>query len=173
MFLDRDGVLNELADRDGRPVSPRRVEDFRLFDDARGAVAALRQLKLLLFVVTNQPDIARGKMTRVELDQMMGLVQTELQLDDIRICAHDEIDHCDCRKPQPGMLLDLGRRWNIDLHASFVIGDSWRDVEAGRRAGCVTIFLDRRGRETSKADVNVNSLRDAAAYIVSQVAGRQ
>lgn len=171
VFLDRDGVLNALVRRNGRPVSPRVPGDFRLFDDAYEALRALRSSGFRIFVVTNQPDIARGHLDSADLHEMLAIVRRELEVDDIAFCPHDDSDDCACRKPAPGMLLDLARRWNVDLRRSFMIGDSWRDVEAGRRAGCRTILIVRDGVESrdeptlTAPDARFASLSGAVGYI--------
>ena len=164
VFLDRDGVLNELVRRDGAPVSPRRLEDFRLREGASEAVRRLRGCGLLVFVVTNQPDIARGGLAPEHLARMSEIIEQELNIDEVVTCPHDDGDRCTCRKPAPGMLLELATRWNVALDASFMVGDSWRDVEAGRRAGCRTILVDR-ARQAGEADVVVGSLAEAVEVI--------
>jgi D-glycero-D-manno-heptose 1,7-bisphosphate phosphatase len=141
VFFDRDGVLNDLVVRDGVGVSPRRLDDFRLRADAATAAERLRRLGLQLFVTSNQPDIARGLMRREDLDAMTRIVQTALPVQEVLVCPHDDGDGCACRKPKPGMLLELAERWRVNLRASFLVGDSWKDIEAGRRAGCVTILV--------------------------------
>jgi len=135
VFLDRDGVLNRAIVRDGSPYPPAGIAEIELLPGTREACAALRAASYLLIVVTNQPDIARGKQNRETVDALNGWLQRELELDQIRVCPHDDRDACPCRKPAPGMLLEAARQLNIDLAASFMVGDRWRDVEAGKRAG--------------------------------------
>src|SRR5207302_303801 len=83
----------------------------------------------------NQPDISRGTRSRREVDAIDGAVQSRLAIDDVRVCPHDDKDHCACRKPAPGLLLEAARDWNISLEESVMVGDRWRDIEAGKRAG--------------------------------------
>ena len=165
VFLDRDGVLNELVLRDGHWVSPRRAQDFRLSPEVPGAVPRLRSLGYALFVVTNQPDIARGLMAHAELEQMTALLRAAVGPDEIVICPHDDAEGCECRKPRPGMLLGLGARWDLDMGRSFMVGDSTKDIEAGRRAGCRTIFIDRSGGGIDAADYTVRTLTAAVDII--------
>ena len=167
VFLDRDGVLNELVLRDGMAVSPRRVEDFRLSDGAMQAVQRLREVGLLVFVVSNQPDIARGQLTQEDLSQMSRILEDIVGINEVVVCPHDDADGCVCRKPKPGMLYGLAERWDVDLQKSFVVGDSWKDIEAGRRAGCRTVFLDRGRGRSADADWTVVTLGDAVQVIVS------
>jgi len=170
IFLDRDGVLNEVEVRDGIPQPPAGVEQLRLLPGVVEACYRLRELGFALVVVTNQPDIARGKQTRDEVDRMHDALRAQLPLDEIVVCAHDDIDDCACRKPRPGMILDAATRLNLDLEHSVCIGDRWRDVEAGKRAGVMAILVDRGygERRATDADVVVASLPAAVEVIESQ-----
>lgn len=165
VFLDRDGVLNELVARDGRRVSPRREEEFALRPEAGPTLLRLKALGLRLFVVTNQPDVARGLMTQDALDAMHARLRSALPLDDLGVCPHDDADGCACRKPKDGLLRALARRWDVDLARSFLIGDSWRDVGAGRAAGCRTVLVASGAGAADGADRTVGSLDEAASAI--------
>jgi D-glycero-D-manno-heptose 1,7-bisphosphate phosphatase len=140
-FLDRDGVLNGLVRRGDVAVSPRTLAEFHVLPTAAPAVDGLRRLGLRVFVVTNQPDIARGLMDPGELTSMNEELVRRVRVDDVAVCPHDDAAACACRKPKAGMLLALAERWAVDLRRSFMIGDSWKDIEAGRRAGCRTILV--------------------------------
>ena len=170
VFLDRDGVLNRAIIRAGRPYPPAGLFEIELLPGAREACAALRAAGYLLIVVTNQPDIARGKQTREAIDAMNGWLQRELALDQVQVCPHDARDACACRKPAPGMLLEAARQRNIDLAASFMVGDRWRDVEAGRCAGCNTVFINRgyRERQASSYDHEAPDLPAAVQWILKR-----
>jgi D-glycero-D-manno-heptose 1,7-bisphosphate phosphatase len=163
VFLDRDGVLNEVEVRDGTPVPPPDVGRMRLLPGVEAACWRLRELGYVLVVVTNQPDIARGTQSRAEVDRMHEFLRDRLPLDDIVVCPHDDADDCACRKPRPGMLLDAARRLGLDLSRSFSVGDRWRDVEAARGAGVRAIYVDRRygERPAVGADIVVSSLPEA------------
>jgi D-glycero-D-manno-heptose 1,7-bisphosphate phosphatase len=167
VFLDRDGVLNEVQVRDGTPHPPSTVEDFRLLPGVVEACERLRELGYALVVVTNQPDIARGTQTRAEVDRMHDLLRAEVKLDDVVVCPHDDADDCGCRKPRPGMILEAAQRLGLDLTASVGIGDRWRDVEAARRAGVRSVFVDRHysERRPEQPDATVASLPDAVTVI--------
>jgi D-glycero-D-manno-heptose 1,7-bisphosphate phosphatase len=93
-----------------------------------------------------------------------------LPLDDVRVCYHTDADQCECRKPRPGMLLQAAADWQIDLRSSFMIGDRWRDIDAGRAAGCRTILVGGGYAEQAAAgfDIQVRSLREAARYILNR-----
>lgn len=167
VFLDRDGVLNPLIEGDGELRSPRTRKEFELDESARGVVERLRRSGYLVFVVTNQPDMARGKLPLAELVAMNAEVRCSLKVDDLRVCPHDDDDHCECRKPLPGMLHVLARRWGVDLSESFMVGDTWRDVEAGRAAGCRTILVRRSYNAGVAASHVVDSLDEVANAIAA------
>lgn len=173
VFLDRDGVLNRAEIRNGRPYAPTRVEDFKLLAGVRGAVAALKRGGFLVIVATNQPDPALGKAPRSVVDAMHDILRRELPVDDIRVCFHREEDGCECRKPKPGLLLAAAREHGIDLAASIMIGDRWRDVGAGRAAGCWTVLVDH-GYDEPMLDaphVIVTSLAEAVPFVLDRIVG--
>jgi D-sedoheptulose 7-phosphate isomerase len=169
VFLDRDGVLNRAIVRDGKPYSPASVEELEVTPDAKAVLESLRQRGYKLLMVTNQPDVSRGIAARETVDEINRKVASVLPLDDIFVCYHADEDHCDCRKPKPGLLQEAARRHNIDLTSSFMVGDRWRDVEAGQNAGCRTILIDGGYDDRQPAqppDARVRSLREAADWIL-------
>ncbi len=143
VFLDRDGVINEVVFREGRPASPRSLEEFHLVEGAAAALKRLQAAGYRLFVVSNQPDVARGLLNQTVLEEMGKRVRAALPVERVLTCIHDDHAGCLCRKPQPGMLHDVALREGIALSRSFLIGDSWKDVEASRAAGCTSILLQR------------------------------
>lgn len=172
VFLDRDGVLNEAELRDGKPYPPAAVEDVRIAADARAALQQLKALGLVLIVVTNQPDVARGSQTAETVEAIHRRLAEALPVDDFLSCFHDDRDACACRKPKPGLILAGAQRHGVDPARSFLVGDRWRDVEAGQAAGCRTVWIDRGYRErgpSPPADARVASLGEAAAWIVKQI----
>lgn len=170
VFLDRDGVLNNTIVRDGKPYSPDTIEEMVIPADAAAALARLRQHGFRLLMATNQPDIARGRMTRETVDAMNAHIRRHLPLDAIEMCVHDDLDNCNCRKPKSGLLLNAAKRDGIDLAASFMVGDRWRDVEAGRGAGCRTVLVGSGYGERflAQPDIKVASLSEAADWILQQ-----
>jgi D-glycero-D-manno-heptose 1,7-bisphosphate phosphatase len=170
VFLDRDGVLNRACVR-GEVLHPPQGPDE--VDILPGAVEACRRLRaagLLLIVVTNQPDVARGRQRREVVEAINSVILSAVSVDDLRVCYHDDSDACGCRKPAPGMILAAGRDWDVDLSLSFMVGDRWRDIEAGRRAGCRTVLVgDHReeGRQVFPGH-HVESLGAAAGIILDQ-----
>ncbi|HXT71398.1 MAG TPA: HAD family hydrolase [Vicinamibacterales bacterium] len=170
VFVDRDGVINRPIVRGGRPFAPANVEELEILPGVEEALTRLRAAGFLLVVVTNQPEVSRGTLSHAALDAMHAALRSALPLDDIRVCPHDDRDACDCRKPKPGMVLAAARELGISLARSYVVGDRWRDIAAGRTAGCVTIFVDC-GYDEPRPDgaaVTVRSLAEAAEWILSQ-----
>ena len=170
VFLDRDGVIVRAMVRDGKPYPPTE-STLEVLPGVADALADLRDAAFRLVVVTNQPDVARGTLRREVVDRMHARLQSTLAIDEVRTCDHDDGDDCDCRKPKPGMLEAAAREAGLSLRHSFMVGDRWRDIEAGRRAGCTTIFIDYgyAERRPDHPDVVVTSLAEAAGWILSKV----
>ena len=168
VFLDRDGVLNEVIVRNGKAYSPKSREEFVLVGGAAQAVAVLRNAGFKVLVVTNQPDIARGELAQADLDWMTEKILSETKVDEVLICPHDDHHDCACRKPRPGMLLESAKKWNIALSQSYIIGDNWKDMEAGKRAGCTCILIDAEYNQGVAADWHVNCLMNAVKHILSK-----
>ena len=176
VFLDRDGVLNAATVSDGRPYPPDSVRELKITPEAPECLLRLREAGFLLIVVTNQPDLARGKQTPEAVEEIHSALRAAMPLDAFYVCAHSDEDECDCRKPKPGMLLAAARDFRIDLSQSFMVGDRWRDVEAGARAGCRTVFLDFRYRERgpeTPPHVIVGALAEGVDWILQRFAGDQ
>ena len=170
VFLDRDGVLNHSLVREGLPY-PTGLDDLAIYEDAAKALARLKQAGYLLIVVTNQPDIARGTVTRATVDEINLVLGTALPIDEFVVCAHDDTDGCSCRKPKPGMVLEAAVRHAVDLGQSFLIGDRWRDVDCGASAGVLTVLIDRGYRERPPdhaPDFVAGSLAGAADWILQR-----
>jgi D-glycero-D-manno-heptose 1,7-bisphosphate phosphatase len=172
VFLDRDGVINAAIVRDGKPYPASAVSETVLVDRAEISLARLRERGFLLIVVTNQPDVRRGTMSRERVDEIHRFLAAKLPLDDFFVCYHDDQDECACRKPQPGLLLEAARKYQIEVAQSYLIGDRWRDIGAGTAAGCRTIFIDHgyneRGPEPLP-DIRVYALSEAVERILEEV----
>ncbi|EEQ12384.1 Histidinol phosphatase [Yersinia mollaretii ATCC 43969] len=168
VFLDRDGVINRALVRDGKPYPPADLASVEILPGVDVATQALHDAGWLLIVVTNQPDVARGTTARAEVDAINHYLQQTLPIDEFRTCYHDSDDHCDCRKPLPGLLLAAAKIHDIDLSASYMVGDRWRDIEAGECAGCKNIFIDYGYAEKQPTIFNfrVHSLLEAARIIL-------
>lgn len=170
VFLDRDGVLIEAVVRSGKPYPPPAVASMRIVPAAAEDLARLREAGFLTVVVTNQPDVARGTQTAEAVEEMHRVLAAALPLDAIYTCCHDDVDRCDCRKPQPGSLLRAAANFGIDLSRSYMIGDRWRDIEAGQRAGCRTILIDfgYDERIEIEPDIRVHTLTEAVDAVLSR-----
>jgi D-glycero-D-manno-heptose 1,7-bisphosphate phosphatase len=170
VFLDRDGVINRALVRNGRPYPPATLSEVEILPEVRQAMLALHKKDWLLVVVTNQPDVARGTTSRAQVEAINAHLRQELPIDDFRTCFHDSGDGCSCRKPLPGALLDAARAHNIDLGASYMVGDRWRDTEAGASAGCKTFFIDYGydEKQPESVDFRVRSLSEATDIILGR-----
>jgi len=168
VFLDRDGVINRALVRNGRPYPPIQLTELEILPGVEASLSSLRQAGYMLIVVTNQPDVARGVLNRQVVEEIHRVLKDQLAIDEFRTCYHDDKDHCICRKPKPGALFSSAVDHKIDLTQSYMVGDRWRDIEAGRLAGCRTIFIDYDYEETppEKFDFKVESLAQAADIIL-------
>jgi D-glycero-D-manno-heptose 1,7-bisphosphate phosphatase len=175
VFLDRDGVINRTVVRGGKPYPPDGLDDLKVLPGVSRAAESLRAAGFLLIVATNQPDVAAGRQRREVVEAMHERIQAVLSIDAIKVCYHGEGDHCGCRKPSPGMLLEASAEWSIDLARSFMVGDRWRDVGAGRAAGCRTILVGGGYGEPFPEPPHAfaRSLPGAARLILSTLDSRQ
>ena len=176
VFLDRDGVLTGALMRDGKPYAPVTLAEMEIEPTAFAALAHLKAAGFLLIVVTNQPDVARGTTRREDVEAMHAVLRAALPLDDCAVCYHDDADACACRKPLPGLLIQAAAAHAIDLAASFLIGDRWRDIDAGAAAGCRTILIDRGYRERPPEHLpsaRANTLTEAAEWITRSAEPRR
>jgi D-glycero-D-manno-heptose 1,7-bisphosphate phosphatase len=170
VFLDRDGVLNEAIVHDGKPCPPRNLSELVITLGARATLEELKREGFSLVVVTNQPDIRRGTAKRADVYNINAHLAALLPLDAIEVCEHDDTEQCDCRKPKPGMILRAREKLGLDLARSFMVGDRWRDIEAGRRAGCCTVLIgDGYGEPFPCAPtIKLPSLPRAASWIIQK-----
>ena len=168
VFLDRDGVINQNMVRNGRPYAPMRVEDFVILPDVVETVRRLRNAGYAVIVATNQPDVGAGRQSLQTIEKMHERLRRQVPVDDIKVCHHLDQDHCACRKPKPWMLLDAAEEHSIDLSRSWMIGDRWRDMAAGRFAGCRTVFVDYGYEEQRPEcpDAVVRSLAEAMPFVL-------
>jgi D-glycero-D-manno-heptose 1,7-bisphosphate phosphatase len=169
VFLDRDGVINRSFRVDGRPYAPRRLSDFRLLPGVADAVAHLREAGFLAIVITNQPDVGNGLMARETLDAMHDRLSRSVAVDSVLVCPHRQDAGCPCRKPKPDLIMRAIRNFAIDPSCSYMIGDRWSDIAAGKAAGLCSIFIDRRYAEAmhERPDLVATSLPNAVRSILS------
>jgi D-glycero-D-manno-heptose 1,7-bisphosphate phosphatase len=168
-FLDRDGVINRKAPK-GEYIT--RWEQMEFLPGVPDAIAQFHQAGFLVIVITNQRCVAKGQITIPELESLHlrmldHLASAGAPIDAVYYCPHEKQPVCDCRKPAPGMLQTAAREHAIDLAASWMIGDSDIDIEAGKNAGCRTIRLQSPDEtRDGKADVVVPTLLEAARQIL-------
>ena len=173
VFLDRDGVLNRCAVRDGVPHPPNRVEEVEILPGVAKALEELSARGFPLIVVTNQPDVARGTQTQEAVERINRYLKERLPITAVYTCYHDTPDNCECRKPKAGLLIEAARAYNIDLNRSFMVGDRWSDVAAGQAAGCTTFLVDlpySKG-ERCRPDHRVRDLTGAVEIILRRIDG--
>jgi D-glycero-D-manno-heptose 1,7-bisphosphate phosphatase len=170
VFLDRDGVLNEVIVKDGKPYPPASFAALKVPDEVLPALQRLKSAGYLLLGATNQPDVVRGKTEKSLVEAINAHLMASLPLDEMRVCYHDDADDCECRKPRPGLILQAAKAYGVDLTRSFMVGDRWRDIEAGEQAGCQTVWINRFYNETQPKNpsATVTCLKDAADWILCQ-----
>ena len=166
LFLDRDGIVNEALMRNNQVASPRLLEEFVLIPGAIALAKIAKELGFLLVLITNQPDVSSGLLSRKNLKKMHELMQENIPFDRIEVCTSSN-DAYIRRKPNPGMLQQSADALNIDLSQSFFLGDSLKDLQAGKRAGVITILLqtDYNRFIHGLGDMNCNSFEEIIKII--------
>lgn len=170
VFIDRDGTLNEYVG------FLKEIDDFMLIEGVEEAIRKINKLGYLAIVITNQPVIARGDVSLEELELIHNKMETQLGykgafLDAIYYCPHhpdkgfdgERIEYkieCECRKPKPGLLFEAAEEYNIDLGASWMVGDSSRDIEAGKAAGCNVSLINSESEAKSEYDSLLEFVND-------------
>ncbi|RZD40496.1 MAG: D-glycero-beta-D-manno-heptose-1,7-bisphosphate 7-phosphatase [Thaumarchaeota archaeon] len=156
IFLDRDGVINQ-----ERKDYVKNLEEFKIFDDVGDAISLLKKENFLVVIITNQSAINRNLLTLENLNKIHEclkkyLKKYETNIDAIYYCPHTPKENCSCRKPKPGLLLQAADDLNIDLKNSWMIGDSKKDIDAAKAAGCNSILLkqDQKLFEIVKEFIN-------------------
>jgi D-glycero-D-manno-heptose 1,7-bisphosphate phosphatase len=141
IFFERDGVLNLVETRNHQQLVPKTVEEFHLNTAARPVLARLQQAGYLILVTTNQPGVSRGYLPRRELDRMHDVLRRGLPIDDLFLCAHDDLDRCPCRKPGIGLLTEAAFKYHLNLEHCFVVSDKWQDAQAAQNVGATSLLL--------------------------------
>ena len=166
IFLDRDGVLNRAIVKNNKPYSPLSIKDFKFLPNVRKTIKFLSP-KYIIIVVSNQPEVERGNLSLHVLEMMNNKIYKKLNVHDILNCIHDDNAKCNCRKPKIGMLIKAKNKWNIDFKSSYLVGDRWKDIEAGQKAKCKTIYLDRNYDEKrpTNFDFKIKTINDMLKII--------
>ena len=169
VFLDRDGVINRVLVREDKPYPPQTLQELDVLPGVPSAISNLKRAGFRIIVVTNQPDVATGVQEQDVVEAMHAHLIDTLEIDEIRVCFHVDSDDCSCRKPRPGMLLDAVQVWGIDIQQSYMVGDRWRDIEAGKAIGCRTIMLRNvyDEQQAKDPDAVVDSLLEATKFILN------
>ncbi len=165
VFLDRDGVINKSIVKNGKSYPPNNFKEFEILPKVEKGLNLLKNAGFLLIIVTNQPDVGDRKQKKEIVDSFHDYLLQKLSIDHIEVC-YDRSSFC--FKPKSGMLFKAADLFKIDLKQSFMIGDRWKDIEAGKDAGCKTYFIDHSYKENliTKPNEVVTSLYEAAQDIV-------
>lgn len=169
IFFDRDGVINKLVTRDGGLYSPRSLKDFIFYDDIKPCIDYLFENKFLIFIISNQPDISRGKMTIRELDKIDLEINKKLHIDEIYYSFDSEFSINGTKKPSPKMLFEAKEKWKIDFSKSFFIGDSIADRDCAKNANLSFILVSRSHNKELNYPVKINTLNDLVNIIENSI----
>jgi D-glycero-D-manno-heptose 1,7-bisphosphate phosphatase len=169
VFLDRDGVLNRAFPEDGTTRPPRSIDELELMPEVPEAMGRLRAAGFALVVITNQPDVARGRLSRTVVEAINQKLSRQLPLLDAFTCYHDASDGCECRKPKAGLLFAAARKWSLDLERGFMIGDRWSDVVAAQSAGCRGVLIDTPFSQADRCspDYRTKEIAEAVDWILA------
>ena len=141
-FLDRDGVINHSVIINNKPSAPRNIEEFKIIDKVEEALNIFKKKGFLNIIVTNQPDVENELLKKELVLEMHNIIYKKLNIDDIFVCCHNDLNNCFCRKPKPGMIHSAKDKWNIDLSKSFLVGDRWRDIDLANNLNIKNFFID-------------------------------
>ncbi len=173
VFLDRDGTLNASIVREGKPLPPTTVAEFQLLPGVAEGCRQLHAAGYMLVVATNQPDVGRGTQSQAAVEALHARLQKLIpEIARIEVCydAGGETPPSPFRKPAPGMLLRAAKALELDLSRSWMVGDRWRDIDCGARAGCRTIFISRNYDEPLRhpPDFTVSNFAEAAGIVLAE-----
>lgn len=173
VFLDRDGVINRSILVDGVPRPPSKISDVEILEGVTEAVQKLKSEFFVPVVVTNQPDVARGLLSTLQVHEINEFIGSIVGVEFFYTCFHDNEDLCDCRKPLPGLINRASAELNLDTSESYIIGDRWSDISAGQAAGCRAFFIDYSYPEKRPElpFTNVSSLLEAVHIITGDSYG--
>jgi D-glycero-D-manno-heptose 1,7-bisphosphate phosphatase len=174
LFLDRDGIVDELVyyESSGEWEAPRRPGDIRMIEGARDALQRFAEAGWLLFFVTNQPNVAKGKAAQADVEAVHEAIVRTLAVPVTRsyLCFHQAEDRCECRKPSPLFLREAAREFAVDLAESWMAGDQDSDLLCGRAAGCRVALIEHRGSEHKRGnvepDLRVRDLGELATALI-------
>ena len=166
VFLDRDGVLNKAPIANNKkPLSIKNISDLRFLPKVIETCKILKN-KFLLIMITNQPDVSRKKISRSKVKKINIFIKKKLKLDDVYVCYSNN-DKSILRKPNPGMIIKAAKKYKINLKKSYLIGDRWKDIDAGKKVFCKTIFINKNYNEklNMKPDYKIKKFEEILNYI--------
>lgn len=166
IFFDRDGTLIDIPKYTGiKPTSFKKLNQIYIKKDVVEVCAMLKK-KYLLFLITNQPDVSRKLNSKINVENINSYLKRKLLLDKVAVCYSDD-DKNLFRKPNPGMIIELKNKYKLDLKKSFVVGDRWRDINAGYNSNCKTILIDNNYKEKMrrKPDFIVKKFKQILKHI--------
>lgn len=174
LFLDRDGVVDHLVfyESSGEWEAPRTVADLRMIDGVTAPLRRFADAGWLLFIITNQPNVAKGKASREDVEAVNDAVVGALGVPVARsyICLHQASDLCVCRKPSQYFLRQAQDAFDLDLPQSWMAGDQDSDLLCGRAAGCRVALIEHHGsahkRGTVEPDLRVRDLAELATALI-------
>ncbi len=165
IFLDRDGVINNLVLRDGKLYSPRYFQDFRLYNDVKESIHFFKKNYFHIIIISNQPDISRGNMDINELNKIDEFLNKNLEIDEINYSFDSQVVNGGSKKPSPKMIFDAQKKWKIDLSKSYFIGDSLVDIECAKNANVPFILIKRKHNQDLIYPDSIESLNDIKTFI--------
>jgi D-glycero-D-manno-heptose 1,7-bisphosphate phosphatase len=167
-FLDRDGVLNACYVKNKIPCPPSNILEVKILPGVKEAIELLMYNDYLPVVITNQPDITRGSTTLWDVQKINEYIGDKTGISHFYVCTHDNLDYCNCRKPKPGLIEVAVEELDIDLSSSFLVGDRWKDIEAGQAMGLPSFFIDYAYLENEPPQpfTRVSSLLNAVKIIL-------
>jgi D-glycero-D-manno-heptose 1,7-bisphosphate phosphatase len=173
VFLDRDGVILKPFEYSGKGYAITHYSEIEYYEGTKEALNKLVRYASLIFIVTNQPDLHSGKLTLDNLLKIHEILTEELPINEIFYCPHLGIEICECRKPQIGLFLEASKKWGLEDKESWMVGDRDIDIQAGRKYGCKTVFIDRGWKDESGAgaDFKVMNL-DEAVNLITNFSGK-
>lgn len=171
VFLDRDGVVIGTKIEFGKPIAISELEEVAILEGAEAAIDSLSRGGFELVVVTNQPDLADGFLTQKQVDEIHEFLRYKTGIRHFYVCAHNSEQKCDCRKPKSGLFRRAAIDLQLDLFSSFLVGDRWKDIEAGQNVGCECFFIDNNYKEKRPNPPyrRVESLVEASKLILGEV----
>jgi len=164
ILLDRDGIINKVVMRDGKVSSPHNVDEFLFAEGIDEFVSRLKEKSISFAIISNQPDVARGLISKYDLESMNNLIRDKLGIEHIFICEHDDNSNCSCRKPKFGLITMAQNNLGFSSESALFVGDGWKDMEAGRRFGIRTVLLRTDYNKSTQGDIVVDNLIELLDY---------